>query len=114
MPYAPPTWASILAGGIAGAPGFNYAGFISTVPLALALAATSIAPILSRAPRHCPTFSALTSRIKSPYAIKQSVSTDIRKAAVVVTKLSFLIAPAAIGIREAIAPLLIAPAEPPN
>jgi uncharacterized membrane protein YoaK (UPF0700 family) len=44
--------ASFLAGGIAGALGFNYAGFISTVPLALALAAISIAPVLSRAPRH--------------------------------------------------------------
>jgi hypothetical protein len=44
--------ASFLAGGIAGALGFNYAGFISTVPLALTLTAISIAPVLSRAPRH--------------------------------------------------------------
>lgn len=43
--------ASFLIGGIAGALGFNFAGFISTVPLALALAAISIAPALSRAPR---------------------------------------------------------------
>ncbi|MES2757528.1 MAG: YoaK family protein [Pseudomonadota bacterium] len=40
--------ASFVAGGIAGAFGFNYAGFISTVPLALALAAISIAPALNR------------------------------------------------------------------
>jgi uncharacterized membrane protein YoaK (UPF0700 family) len=39
---------SFLAGGIAGAFGFHYAGFISTVPLALALAAISIAPLLNR------------------------------------------------------------------
>jgi uncharacterized membrane protein YoaK (UPF0700 family) len=44
--------AAFLAGGIAGALGFHYAGFISTVPLALALAAISLAPVLSRAPRH--------------------------------------------------------------
>lgn len=36
---------AFLTGGIAGALGFNYAGFISTVPLALALAAISIAPL---------------------------------------------------------------------
>lgn len=40
--------AAFVAGGIAGAFGFNYAGFISTVPLALALAAISIAPALNR------------------------------------------------------------------
>jgi uncharacterized membrane protein YoaK (UPF0700 family) len=40
--------ASFLIGGIAGALGFNYAGYISTVPLALALAAISIAPVLSQ------------------------------------------------------------------
>jgi uncharacterized membrane protein YoaK (UPF0700 family) len=39
---------SFLIGGIAGALGFHYAGFISTVPLALALAAISIAPALNR------------------------------------------------------------------
>jgi uncharacterized membrane protein YoaK (UPF0700 family) len=38
--------ASFLVGGIAGALGFHYAGFISTVPLALALAAIAIAPAL--------------------------------------------------------------------
>ncbi|NNG24690.1 YoaK family protein [Telluria aromaticivorans] len=38
--------ASFLGGGIAGALGFSYAGFISTVPLALALAAIAIAPAL--------------------------------------------------------------------
>lgn len=37
---------AFLVGGIAGALGFNYAGFISTVPLALALGAISIAPAL--------------------------------------------------------------------
>jgi uncharacterized membrane protein YoaK (UPF0700 family) len=37
---------SFLGGGIAGALGFSYAGFISTVPLALALAAIAIAPVL--------------------------------------------------------------------
>ena len=39
---------SFLVGGIAGAFGFHYAGFISTVPLALALAAISIAPVFQR------------------------------------------------------------------
>ncbi|HEX9172061.1 MAG TPA: YoaK family protein [Telluria sp.] len=39
---------SFLVGGLAGALGFHYAGFISTVPLALALAAISIAPALNR------------------------------------------------------------------
>ncbi len=39
---------SFLIGGIGGALGFHYAGFISTVPLALALAAISIAPALHR------------------------------------------------------------------
>jgi uncharacterized membrane protein YoaK (UPF0700 family) len=39
---------SFLAGGLGGGFGFHYAGFISTVPLALALAAISIAPLLSR------------------------------------------------------------------
>ncbi|MDL2357371.1 MAG: YoaK family protein [Pseudomonadota bacterium] len=39
---------SFLVGGIGGALGFNYAGFISTVPLALALAAISIAPAFTR------------------------------------------------------------------
>lgn len=37
---------SFLVGGIAGALGFNYAGFISTVPLAAALAVIAIAPAL--------------------------------------------------------------------
>jgi uncharacterized membrane protein YoaK (UPF0700 family) len=43
--------ASFLAGALAGALGFSYAGFISTVPLALALAAIAIAPafVASRA-----------------------------------------------------------------
>jgi uncharacterized membrane protein YoaK (UPF0700 family) len=36
---------AFLIGGLAGALGFHYAGFISTVPLALALAAISIAPV---------------------------------------------------------------------
>jgi uncharacterized membrane protein YoaK (UPF0700 family) len=36
--------ASFLVGGMAGALGFHYAGFISTVPLALALAAIALAP----------------------------------------------------------------------
>jgi uncharacterized membrane protein YoaK (UPF0700 family) len=40
---------SFLIGGIIGALGFNYAGFISTVPLAFALAAISIAPIFNTA-----------------------------------------------------------------
>jgi len=39
---------AFLAGGIGGGFGFHYAGFISTVPLALALAAISIAPVLHR------------------------------------------------------------------
>ena len=39
---------SFLVGGIAGGFGFHYAGFISTVPLALALAVISIAPLLQR------------------------------------------------------------------
>ena len=42
---------SFLAGGVAGALGFHFAGFISTVPLALALAAISIAPVLRRPAR---------------------------------------------------------------
>ncbi len=37
---------AFLAGGIAGALGFSHAGFISTVPLALALAAIAIAPAI--------------------------------------------------------------------
>lgn len=41
---------SFLVGGIAGALGFHYAGFISTVPLALALGAISIAPAFGVAP----------------------------------------------------------------
>lgn len=41
---------SFLMGGIAGALGFKLAGFISTVPLAIALAAISIAPVF-RKPR---------------------------------------------------------------
>ncbi|MDQ2823080.1 MAG: DUF1275 domain-containing protein [Pseudomonadota bacterium] len=40
--------ASFLVGGIAGALCFNYAGFISTVPLAFALAAIAIAPAFER------------------------------------------------------------------
>ena len=45
--------ASFLGGGIAGALCFNYAGFMSTVPLAFALAAIAIAPALERqAARH--------------------------------------------------------------
>lgn len=36
---------AFLVGGLAGALGFNYAGFISTVPLAIALAAIAIAPV---------------------------------------------------------------------
>ena len=40
--------ASFLVGGLAGALCFNYAGFISTVPLAFALAAIAIAPALER------------------------------------------------------------------
>jgi uncharacterized membrane protein YoaK (UPF0700 family) len=36
---------AFLVGGLAGALGFHYAGFISTVPLAIALAAISIAPL---------------------------------------------------------------------
>jgi uncharacterized membrane protein YoaK (UPF0700 family) len=36
---------SFLVGGLAGALGFHYAGFISTVPLAIVLAAISIAPV---------------------------------------------------------------------
>jgi uncharacterized membrane protein YoaK (UPF0700 family) len=39
---------SFMIGGIAGALGFNYTGFISTVPLALALAAISIAPVFNK------------------------------------------------------------------
>ena len=39
--------ASFLAGGIAGALGFRYAGFISTVPLAVALATIAIAPVFA-------------------------------------------------------------------
>lgn len=39
---------SFMIGGIAGALGFNYAGFISTVPLALALATISIAPVFNK------------------------------------------------------------------
>ena len=42
---------SFLVGGICGALGFQYAGFISTVPLALTLAAISVAPVMARAPR---------------------------------------------------------------
>lgn len=38
--------AAFLVGGIAGALGFSHAGFISTVPLAIALAAIAIAPAL--------------------------------------------------------------------
>jgi uncharacterized membrane protein YoaK (UPF0700 family) len=41
--------ASFLLGGIVGAMGFHYLGFVSTVPLALALAAISIAPVLHSA-----------------------------------------------------------------
>lgn len=40
--------AAFLVGGIAGALCFNYAGFLSTVPLALALAAIALAPALER------------------------------------------------------------------
>jgi uncharacterized membrane protein YoaK (UPF0700 family) len=40
--------ASFLVGGIAGALCFHYAGFISTVPLAFALAAIAIAPAFER------------------------------------------------------------------
>lgn len=40
--------ASFLVGGIAGALCFNYAGFISTVPLAFALATIAIAPAFER------------------------------------------------------------------
>jgi uncharacterized membrane protein YoaK (UPF0700 family) len=40
--------ASFLVGGVSGALCFNYAGFISTVPLAVALAAIAIAPALKR------------------------------------------------------------------
>jgi uncharacterized membrane protein YoaK (UPF0700 family) len=43
--------ASFLVGGMAGALGFHYAGLVSTVPLALALAAIAIAPALNRVPR---------------------------------------------------------------
>ena len=39
---------SFLVGGIGGALGFTYAGYISTVPLALALAAISIAPAFNK------------------------------------------------------------------
>ena len=39
---------SFLIGGLAGALGFHYAGFVSTVPLAMALAAISIAPVFDR------------------------------------------------------------------
>lgn len=39
--------ASFLAGGVAGALGFGYAGYVSTVPLALALATIAIAPVFS-------------------------------------------------------------------
>jgi uncharacterized membrane protein YoaK (UPF0700 family) len=42
--------ASFLIGGMAGALGFHYAGFVSTVPLALALAAIAIAPALNGVP----------------------------------------------------------------
>jgi uncharacterized membrane protein YoaK (UPF0700 family) len=41
---------AFLAGGIAGALGFRYAGFVSTVPLAMALAAIAIAPLVGGAP----------------------------------------------------------------
>jgi uncharacterized membrane protein YoaK (UPF0700 family) len=40
--------ASFLVGAIAGALCFNYAGYVSTIPLALALAAIAIAPALNR------------------------------------------------------------------
>lgn len=40
--------ASFIIGGVAGAFSFNYAGFISAVPLSLALAAIAIAPFLRR------------------------------------------------------------------
>lgn len=42
--------ASFVLGGIAGAFSFNYAGFISAVPLALALAGIALAPFFKRAP----------------------------------------------------------------
>lgn len=41
--------AAFLAGGVVGALGFNYAGFISTLPLALALAAIAGAPFVGGA-----------------------------------------------------------------
>jgi uncharacterized membrane protein YoaK (UPF0700 family) len=40
--------ASFTVGGIAGALSFSYAGFVSAVPLALALAAVALAPVLRR------------------------------------------------------------------
>jgi uncharacterized membrane protein YoaK (UPF0700 family) len=43
--------AAFLTGGIVGALGFSYAGFISTVPLALVLGSIAIAPAFSDAPR---------------------------------------------------------------